>query len=258
MINVRIKFILFLFLFVNLYSQTDTLYFTINMNCYNKVAKKELPERFEKDEIFFQYPFGRTNSIDNLKFLSIPVFWLNDKAKEYKCGDNLEYIINFKNDFNFQLVLLFNENNRKVAQIDIIYPENEIKRISDSLSIPVKWLPVLFLFKTGDDYVSGNLFEYVEENPNVFIFAINWLPGLWAVKNNRLIALTETCYIHFLGLCKISEYPASEYFTQHFSEEVIRDIAVEYGPRIGYQYESCKEVDGEDFKEITIIADIIK
>ena len=244
----KVKIILVLLLFVDLYSQTDTLYVSINMNCYNKIAKKELPEMFEKDEIFFQYPFGATDKIDELKLLSIPVFWLNDKAKEYKCGDNLEYIINFKNDFNFQIVLLFNEFERKVGKMDVTYPENEIKRISDSLGLPLKVMPYLFLLRSGYDYVA--------ENPDVFIFAINQLSGLWAVKNNRLIALTETCYLHFLGLCKISECPASKHFSQTFSDELIRDLAIEYGQRSGYRYKRCKEVDENNFREIIIKADI--
>lgn len=242
----------FIILDVNLYSQPVTLYFSLNMNEYNKVAKKELQEKYEKKEIFFEYPFSREKyKIDELKLLSIPVFWLNDNAKEYKCGDNFEYIINFKNDFNFQSVLLYNEFERKVGRIVVTYPENEIKRISDSLGF--SYLPSNH---GGNDYVAEHLLDYVEDNPDVFIFAVNDLYGLWAIKDNRLIALTETCYIHFVGLCKISEYPASEYLSQTFGEEFIRDLAVPSGMRFGYRYEVCKEVDEESFREVIIIADI--
>ena len=156
------------------------------MNDYNKVAKKELQEKYEKKEIFFEYPFGSAKyKIDELKLLSIPVFWLNNKAKEYKCGDNLEYMINFKNDFNFQSILLFNEFDRKVGEIGVTYPENKIKAISDSLGLPLELiLPWNYV---GSDYVAKNLFEYIEENPDVFIFILNGLDGVWAIKNNRLI-----------------------------------------------------------------------
>ena len=227
------------------------------MNEYNQIAKSKLSEMYEKtNNTTFEYTIATKYKIDELRLLSIPVFWLNDKAKEYNCGDNLEYIINFKNDFEFQLVLLFKDNDRYVGEFDVTYPENEIKRMSDSLNLPLPFMPVLFLFRIGNDYITYNLIEYVEENPDVFIFVINWLPGLWAVKNNRLIALTETCYIHFLGLCKISECPASEYFSQTFGDEIIRHIAIEYGMRSGYRYKSCKEVDEEKIKEIIIEADI--
>ena len=184
----RLLFILSFLTFIN--AQVDTVGFKINMSNYEMY-------QLEKE-----------------KYVAFPVFNLNNRAKDYRCGDNFEYIINFKDD-----------------------------SISNNAFFTTKERPIT-------TPLDGKLIpQYYMKNPNTFVFQIMGFKGYWAIKDGKLLKLEEKGFWIFKG---INEINANVYVSSQCGEEYVRDCNVS-GIRKDYNYTGCKqEFYEDDFKKVYI------
>lgn len=245
-----------LFQFIFIYSSIiagyiDTVHFAIDMHKYNCVAKEKLKELFIKEKTYNNIRYSgfllsNEYSINELQTLSIPVFGLKQQAKDYKCGDNIELLIDFKEDPYFQKVIIIN-NQKQVGGFNVLDSFNESSKIKDSIKgdnpFHLHSTPILYdIFdnkKTED-----KILKYKMKNANVFIFMIKGLHGFWVVKSG--------CLHKLVGM---TEEPANSYFIKQYGEEYVHDVSND-AFRTGYPYMSCKDFKGRAFKNVAIRAEI--
>lgn len=259
------KYLVFVCLISAVFPQEDTIKFSIDIGKYQKIANEKLIHLMETDDIYnvesqvVIYIGGWVNAERRLNkymghselaeysVLSIPYFWFNDNAKTYKSGDNLEYIINFKEDPSFQEVWVLRED-EPVGSFYISYKNEEVLRMRDSTKN--QNLLMMNPFMGWNDYVDRNIANFILENPDIFIFKLKDIAGYWAIKDGYLIRLEENCILCF---CSILENNANVYFTETFSDELIRDLATQYSMYIGYHYlTDSKQYDEKDFRKVFI------
>lgn len=212
----------------------DTVRFSIEMSKYQEVAKKRFAESYP--QMYYtgacaSYPLSDKYKMEEVQTISVPVFFLNTHAKDYKCGDNLESLIEFKEDPYSQIVII-TKKTRKIADLYVLDSYHNKTRIRDSMR--------------GDPHIGPNpirprdektdkwIAYYMKKNPDSFVFVIAELYGYWAIRNGRLYKLKG-----------LREDSANECFG-YYGEEYIRDIAGE-GMRIDHAYKTCCG----DVKEIT-------
>ena len=259
------KYLVFVFFISMIFPQEDTIKFSIDIGKYQKIANEKMILLMETDDInnvesqeVITYG-GWVNAEKRLNkymgysefpeysVLSIPYFWFNDNAKTFKSGDNLEYIINFKEDPSFQEVWVLRED-EPVGDFYISYNNEEVIKMRDGTKNQNLLLPNPF--RGWNDYVDRNIASYILENPDIFVFKIKDIAGYWAIKDGYLIRLEENCFLWF---CSISEKNANVYFTETYSDELIRDLATQYSMYIGYHYRTdSKQYDEKDFRKVFI------
>ncbi len=203
---------------------------------YKNVAKERFISLYTKEKkskapIFSPTLLSDKYQIEELDFISIPILGWNQQA--YKCGDNLEPLIDFRQDFLFQIVFVVaKENNLRVGAFEIFDSYNEENRKKDSINniqFPLHGRPVM----SDTDKVEKRLHEFVKENPNAFVFMIRGLHGYWAIIEGELVKLISKG-------CKIKGEPSSEFICKQYGEEFIND-AITDNFRIGYKYLGCSD-----------------
>ncbi len=214
------KYLLFFFItFSVIYSQEDTLLFPININRYNEIASIKLTE-FKN--VLKSYPnnlFITESMIEDATTKPIPIFKFSKEAKYYKCGDNIEYLIDFSYD---------------TSDFDFIFTKNG-QRVLESKS---------------EDYVVLSIHKYIIDNPNAFVFCLNGIGGFWSINNGHLFKLVKSCFLFF---CKIKEENANVYFTTNYGEDYLHDYVSPGGTYIGRRYSNCqKDFNEDDFKKVYI------
>jgi hypothetical protein len=248
-----------------IFPQEDTSKFSIDIGKYQKIANEKLIYLMETENIDYNDPslvimdrvwvIGERKLNKNTDFselseysvLSIPYFWFNDIAKTYKSGDNLEYIINFKEDTSFQEVWVLRED-EQVGRFYICYDNEEILRMRDSTKN--QNLLISDPFSGRSDYVDRNIASYILENPDIFVFKLKDITGYWAIRDGYLFRLVENC---ILWSCTISEQNANVYFVKTYSDELIQELAENYALRSGYDYpRDGKQYDEKDFRRVFI------
>jgi hypothetical protein len=259
------KYLVFVCLISVIFPQEDTIKFSLDIGEYQKIANEKLIHLMETDDIYnvesqvVIFNKGWVNAEKKLNkkmgyselaeysVLSIPYFWFNDNAKTYKSGDNLEYIIDFKEDPSFQEVWALRED-EPVGSFYISYKNEEVIKMRDSTKN--QNLLMMNSFIGWNDYVDRNIARYIQENPDIFVFKLKDIAGYWVIKDGYVIRLEEKCFLWF---CSISEKNANVYFTETYSEELIRDLATEYSMNIGYHYMTDgKQYDEKDFRKVFI------
>lgn len=219
-----------------LIAQQDTIYFNYDKYGYESVAKERFVNLYSK-EISSNVPVFSTTLLSNkykvaeLDFISIPVFGWN--LKSYRCGDNLEPLIDFKQDFLFQMVFVVTkEDNLKVGVFEVFDSYNEENRKKDSINnvqFSLHGRPVM----SDSKVIERAIHKYVLDNPNTFVFMLKGLQGYWAIIEGDLVKLR-------FGDSKIKGEPSSEFACKQYGQEFIND-AITDSFRTGYRYLGCSD-----------------
>lgn len=251
------KYLIFIFVcFISIiFPQEDTIRFSFDIEKYQIFAQEKLYNYLNDpvnegwripNIIYLETP------ITELSLISIPCFWFNKNAISYKHGDNIEYIIDFKEDPSLQEVCVM-YGDEEINKFYITYSDEELSKMGDSLKN--KYLSGGNPFIIDNNYVYKNVASYILGNPNIFVFKIKDITGYWAIRNGYLVRLEENCILWF---CSISEKNANVYFTETYSDELIRDLASEEW-KIGYRYPfKVKQYDEKDFQKVFIEMNIVK
>ncbi|MFZ5431613.1 MAG: hypothetical protein ACOZDD_15395 [Bacteroidota bacterium] len=121
-----------------LMAQQDKIYFNYDKYGYKYVAKERFMNLYSKEKssnvpVFSTTLLSNKYKVEELDFISIPILGWNQQS--YKCGDNLEPLIAFKQDFLFQMVFVVTkEDNLKVGAFEIFDSYNEENRKKDSIN----------------------------------------------------------------------------------------------------------------------------
>jgi len=219
-----------------LMAQQDKIYFNYDKYGYKHVAKERFVNLYSKEKssnvpVFSTTLLSNKYKVEELDFISIPILGWNQQS--YKCGDNLEPLIAFKQDFLFQMVFVVTkEDNLKVGAFEIFDSYNEENRKKDSINnvqFSLHGRPVM----SDNKKIEKEIHTYILENPNVFVFMIRGLHGYWAVIEGELVKLV------FKG-CKITGEPSSEFVCKQYGQEFIND-AITDSFRTGYRYLGCPD-----------------
>lgn len=219
-----------------LMAQQDKIYFNYDKHGYKDVAKERFMNLYSKEKssnvpVFSTTLLSNKYKVEELDFISIPI--LGWSQQSYKCGDNLEPLIAFKQDFLFQMVFVVTkEDNLKVGAFEIFDSYNEENRKKDSINnvqFSLHGRPVM----SDNKKIEKEIHKYILENPNVFVFMIRGLHGYWAVIEGELVKLV------FKG-CKITGEPSSEFVCKQYGQEFIND-AITDSFRTGYRYLGCPD-----------------
>jgi len=232
-----------------IFPQEDTIKFSLDIEEYQNFAKEKM-HNYINDPVNEGWRIPNINYlktiITELSVISIPCFWFNKNAKLYKHGDNIEYIIDFREDPSLQEVCIMN-GDWEINKFHITYSDEELSRMGDSLKN--EYLLGGNPFIINRDYVYKNIANYIIDNPDIFVFKIKDISGYWAIRNGYLVRLVENCFLWF---CSITEQSANMFFVSNYSDEFIRDLAsVEW--KIGYRYlKEEKQYDEKDFRKVFI------
>lgn len=243
-------FLLILCVFIynaSLAGDADTVYVSIDMREYDKIARQKLIERYA-EESSLKYrrtsPWLLSNkySIEELQTLSVPVFELKKQAKDYKCGDPIAPLIDFKQNPYFQVAHVA-KNQKKVGGLTILDSFNESMRIKDSIDgypFSLHSTPVAYDNRSTEK----KIVKYIKKNPKAFVFMIKDQDGFWVIKKGRLYKLVRG-----------KEKPGNRYFINHYGEDYVHDIVTE-GLRTGYPYWSCEASMFRRFRSIFMKVEI--
>lgn len=245
--------------YLQLMAEQGKIYFYYDKYGYKNVAQERL-ESLYKQEKNGKIPFiapAETNKIyvspsmflssrymlDQLKIISIPILGWNQQP--YKCGDNLESLIAFKQDFLFQKIFVITkENNLKVGEFEIVDSYDEENRKKDSINnveYSLHGMPVM----PDSERIEKKIHKYCLENPNVFVFMIRGLHGYWAVIDGELVKLV-------LKGRKIIGESGSEFVCKNYGEQFIND-AITDSFRTGYGYPVCPDCEVHKSIKINIV-----
>lgn len=221
---------------VIIYSQVDTIYIKkVDIKKYQEIALEEISQKsLERNPYWFmRHPIKSTT-----KILSIPVFKLSTNlAENYKCGDNIDKIIEFKeNPYSQEFILIYED--------DEIYKDYiNVKSVFDSTASQG------VLYFRRHDYVENKIHKYIQDNPDAYVFIIRDFFGYWVIKDGHFYGLTSSCFLFF---CSIEEVDGNSYAASSMGEEMIRDYAKGYS-RLDFPYEPCGDsFIKDDFKKVYI------
>lgn len=198
-----------------------------NKKLYEEVAKKQFLELYTKEKKNIPHSsmtlVSKKYQLNDLKILSIPIFGWHQKT--YQCGDNIDLLIDFKQDAFFQKVLIVSEkNNLRVREFEIWDSYEKEYQKKGSLFGPPP--PVM----SDSEKMEKNIHRYMLKNPDIFVFMIKDLHGYWAIINGEIVKLKWK-------LGKIKAINGRE-FVCNYGEEYINDIIMD-SFRIGYKYLGC-------------------
>ncbi|MBN2663796.1 MAG: hypothetical protein JXR68_09125 [Bacteroidales bacterium] len=162
-----------------LYSK-DTLSLTINISKYEEAAQNILCEQYITEN-------ANTNNLniltkyklEDLHALSIPIFYINNKREYFDCSSNIASIINFEQNFENQVIIIYNNYN-KIVKI-VIHKD----------SLMVKQDSMWFINKVT---VKENIIkQYIKKDKKFILFTINdEISGLWSIYNNNICKVSYT------------------------------------------------------------------
>ncbi len=223
-------------------AQRDTIHFQLEKDKYKQVAQERLRTLYSRKDkqdapIFtpiktnkYASPLMR-HSLNQIETISIPI--LGWSRQSYKCGDNIETLITFKQDFLFQeVIIVTKDDNIKVGMFDIYDSYNEGNRKKDSVNnvqFSLHGRPVM----SDTDKVEKRLHKFIKKNPNAFVFMIRGLHGYWAVIEGKFVKLLSK-------RCKIRGEPGSEFICKQYGEEFVND-AITNNFRTGGVYTTCND-----------------
>lgn len=229
-------------------AQRDTITFFYNKAKYNEIAGQHLIKLYNEESgnnipIFSDILLSDKYAMEDLKIISIPIFYL--KKKSYKCGDNIETLIFFNQDFLFQEVLIIaKDRDIKVGAIEIFDSYNKINQIKDSinnLSFALHGRPVY----SDTKKVEKKLYKYMKKKPNVFVFMIKDLHGYWGVINGEIVKLVNDVF-------RLKGKNGSYFICENYGQEYINDI-INDKFRIGYKYRNCSNCEINNNIQIVVI-----
>ncbi len=230
-----------------LMAQQNKIHFYYDKSEYKCVAKKRFMNLYSKEKnstvpIFSTILLSNKYKVEELDFISIPILGWNQQS--YKCGDDLEPLIAFKQDCLLQKVFIVTkENNLKVGTFEILDSYNEENRKKDSINkVPfsLHGRPVM----SDKKKIEKKIYKYILKNPNVFVFMIRNLHGYWAVIEGEIVKLV------FKG-CKITGEPGSKFVCKQYGQEFIND-AITNSFRTGYRYLRCPDCQVNESIKIDI------
>ena len=234
--KVTISSVILLFCSISLMAQQEKISFTYDSFGYKKAAQRRFVELYSKeaDSLLSK----RSTSLlpnkfktEDLVFISIPI--LGWKNLTYRCGDNLEPLMAFKQDFLFQEVIVVRrEKGLRVKAFEIFDSFNEENRKKDSIN-NVQFSLVGRPIMLDRDGIEKRIHKYCLENPNVFVFMLRGLHGYYAVIKGEFVKLV-------LRGGKIKGVPGSEFICKHYGQEFVND-AITDGLRTGYIYLGCSD-----------------
>jgi len=283
--KIRFLFLIIIFFFVaDLQAQSDTIRYYFNKENYYKSAldsksknKKirtfSIPLYCFNDSIknyccgknlepmidFSQRPDLQTRFVikgrNEIVFIQVLIDRFYEEVKQGNIKANKERFkkkSSFDEDFinqshgNFYPFMIL----RGGAQKPTFYQKIEIsfKNIKRSVKIA-----------TSQRFQYGKLWRFIDKHPDVNVFQITFVPGYWAIMNEKLIRLSDGKKI------KISD--ANKYFCKSYAYCAVRlvygldsayTVQQEECEKQKYSWQKCEECDTVNFKKIIIINDFIK
>lgn len=217
-------------------AQQDEIYFYYDKYGYKEVAKERFMNLYSKEKSAKVPVFSTTMISDKfqeeeLELISIPILgWYH---QSYSCGDNLESLVAFKQDFLFQKVFIVTkEDHMKVGAFEIFdsyYDENRRKDSINHVENPLHGIPVM----SDNKKIEKKICKFCWENPNVFVFMIRGLHGYWGVIDGELVKLV-------LKGRRIIGESGSEFVCRNYGEQYINDAIADCF-KIGYGYAVCPD-----------------
>ena len=222
--------------FLLMMAQQDEIYFYYDKYGYKEVAQERFmnlysTEKRNKVHVFSTTMISNKYKEEELELISIPILgWYH---QSYSCGDNLESLVAFKNDFLFQKVFIVTKKDHKeVGSIEIFDSYDEENRRKDSINHvehPLHGRPIM----QDIEKIEKRICKFCWENPNVFVFMIRGLPGYWGIIDGELVKLV-------LKGRKIIGVPGSEFICKNYGEQFINDAITDCF-RTGYGYVVCPD-----------------
>lgn len=231
-----------------LMAQQDQIYFYYDKYGYKDVAQGRFMNLYSKEKSSKVLVSSTTMVLDKykeeeLELISIPILGWNQQP--YTCGDNLESLIAFKQDFLFQKIFVITkENNLKVGEFEIFDSYDDENRRKDSINnveSSVHGRPVA----ADTEKMEKKIYKYCCENPNVFVFMIRGLHGYWAVIDGELVKLV-------LKGRRIIGESGSKFVCKNYGEQFIND-AITDSFRTGYGYPVCPDCEVHKSIKINIV-----
>lgn len=231
-----------------LMAQHEEVYLNCDKWGYKHIAKERFIDLYSKEKsnnipVFSTTLLSDKYGVEELDFISVPILRWNQGI--YKCGDDLEPLINFKEDFLFQKVFIVTKkNNLRVGTFEIFdsfHKENQKKDSLNNVLFPLHGRPVM----SDSKEIEGDIHKYILDNPNVFVFMIKGLHGYWAVIEGKIVKLLYKRH-------KIKKESISKYACERYGQEFIND-AITDSFRIGYKYLSCSDCKKSESLKINII-----
>lgn len=191
---------------------------------YEEVAQKQFLELYTNENYpRYSIDLAKKYQLNDLKIVSIPIFGWHQKT--YQCGDNIDSLIDIKQDALFQKVLIVLEKkNLRVEEFEIWDSYKKEYRKQDSLLGPPP--PVML----DTEKMEKNIHRYILKNPDIFVFMIKDLHGYWAIIDGKIVKLRWRFGIKTIDGRK---------YVSFYGEEYINDI-ISYSFRIGYKYRGCR------------------
>lgn len=204
---------------------------------YLKVAK----QRFFEDPGECLYSSQTISDSAQLHFISIPVYrWKQNQ--HYRCGDNIEPLIDFSQDVMFQKVFVLENNGKnrmnKVGAFTVSDSYQEEARYQDSITGGPYWVPRAPFLPADGTKLDDKIHQYCIDNPDILVFIIYGMKGYWAVINGELRKL-------FYRFGRITGVSANKHVVYYYGEDYINHV-MEDGLRICYPYYGCPEVKVND------------
>lgn len=170
-------------------------------------------------------------------FVSLPIYQLKSNNKKYKCGDNFEQFIDFRNEPNLQYIFI-SKNGIQIHET-IGFHEHpfwiqELSALNDTSEYPFFYKFAFSLIKFKSNRVAKNIIKYKLKNKYAHLFMIIDIEGVWSVENGRVYKLSS-------GIFKdIRKVKGNKEFNR-YGEDLINNIIEGKGWGVGIYYKPCKK-----------------
>lgn len=226
-LNKKLLITILILLSLKGYSQKDSITFIFKTNEYILFTKSKIKE------------ISKNESVS--KYIFFPTFSFKIANKSYKCGEQIEYHIDFKNKYSWQYIqLIENDKPYEVLNHGGVFDLSKI----DSLSMIEEHSYILYYTPDiKEDRVFRSIYKYQNKNPDVFIFTLSSIQGFWMVKNGKLFNLKR-------GLIRNIRKTNGNKEILKYGQDYINDIS-NGGMILGKRYKSCNKIFNK-FKKVYI------
>ena len=269
--------IIFYFLIVNLPAQSDTIRYYFD--------KKAYFEHYESSFSSFAERIKR-EAKKNIRIYHIPLYCFNDSIKNYDCGKNLEPMIDFTQWADLQTLFVVKRKKIKLYHlfIDRFYEEikqGNIKANKEVFKGKLRGFDETFINQSDGPFYPfmilrgypkqtffqkirvatmrkhfpyGQLWKFIDKHPDAHVFQIAFVPGYWAIMDEKLIRINNGKKIEILD--------ANTYFCALYAPCAVRLV---YGKdstymtqqeeceKIKYNWPNCRDCKTIDFQNIILI-----
>ena len=203
---------------------------------YHKIAEDSLKNIYEKQKEFYSDEINVLNKenaisqkyeINELSFISLPIFKLNKKAKNYNYCEDFSFYIEFKDPLNEQRLMILNSKNEIISLQDLpqfdfkvssLFPnQRSLKRDKqDYENLVLKQFldtPSAFPFKLIKQ-------QFVERPNNFFFRILGFRFEIFEIDLN-----TGELFVNYFGSRREPRLEIKDYLKKYVDKRIIKDIA---------------------------------